>query len=45
MLSIRYNRRIESGRNKTIFQKSNRMKPFVNDYYWKGMNFLSNKDD
>ena len=45
MLSIHYNSRVKSWRNKKRSAKNNKIKPFIDKYNWEGINFLAEKDD
>ena len=45
MLSIRYNSRIKSGKNKRATQIIAKTKSYIDKYNWKGINYPSEKDD
>ena len=44
MFSIRCNNRVKSWRNKKNLQIT-KIKPFINQYNWEGINFPSEKDE
>ena len=45
MLSIRFNSRVKSCRNKKRFTKITKIKAFINKYNWEVINYASEKDD
>ena len=45
MFSICYNSRVKSWRNKNRPQRITKIKPFINEYKWEGVNFPSENDD
>ena len=44
MFSIRCNNRIKLSRNKKNPQRITKIKPFINEYNWEGINFPSENE-